>query len=158
MKRAIVLALMGVLLVGVLGSTVSAQPVNFRAVLSGSGEVPEVDTRARGFAMYQLNDEGTELSFILVAANIQDITQAHIHVGAVDANGPVVAFLLHPVDAPVGRFNGVLAQGTITEADLVGPLAGQPFGDLIEAMQAGNTYTNVHTAVNPGGAIRGQNF
>ena len=55
MKRAIVLALMGGLLVGVLGSTVSAQPTNFRAVLSGGEEVPARDTGARGVAIFRLN-------------------------------------------------------------------------------------------------------
>jgi hypothetical protein len=40
MKRAIVLTLMGGLLVGVLGSTVSAQPTTFRAVLRAATRYP----------------------------------------------------------------------------------------------------------------------
>lgn len=44
-----------------------------------------------------------------------------------------------------GRTDGVLATGTITAADLVGPLAGQPLSALIDAINAGNTYVNVHT-------------
>lgn len=79
MKRAIVLALMGGLLVGVLGSTVSAQPTTFRAVLSGGDEVPARDTGARGVATFQLNAEGTELGFRLVVANIENVFVAHIH-------------------------------------------------------------------------------
>ena len=63
--------------------------------------------------------------------------------------------------------DGVLAEGTITAADLVGPLAGHPLSDLIDAIQAGNAYVNVHTNDGvaptntgpgdfPGGEIRGQ--
>ena len=66
-----------------------------------------------------------------------------------------------------GRFNGKIAEGTITAANLVGPLAGQPLSALVEAIQAGNAYVNVHTNDGvaptntgpgdfPGGEIRGQ--
>ncbi len=66
-----------------------------------------------------------------------------------------------------GRHDGVLAEGTFTAANFVGPLAGHPMWDLIAAVEAGNAYVNVHTndgqdGVNtgpgdfPGGEIRGQ--
>jgi crotonobetainyl-CoA:carnitine CoA-transferase CaiB-like acyl-CoA transferase len=48
-------------------------------------------------------------------------------------------------DVAGGRVNGRLATGTITAADLVGPLAGQSIADLVDEMLAGNTYVNVHT-------------
>ncbi len=78
-----------------------------------------------------------------------------------------MAFLFGSVAPGGGRTNGVLAQGTITAADLVGPLAGHPLSDLISAMRAGNAYVNVHTndGVGPintgpgdfsGGEVRGQ--
>jgi hypothetical protein len=61
----------------------------------------------------------------------------------------------------------VLAEGTITSANLINDLAGKPLSALIAQMEAGNAYVNVHTndgvgAVNtgpgdfPGGEIRGQ--
>jgi hypothetical protein len=63
--------------------------------------------------------------------------------------------------------NGRLAEGDISAANLVGPLAGQSLDALTEAIEAGNTYVNVHTndfqdLANtgpgdfPGGKIRGQ--
>jgi outer membrane receptor for monomeric catechols len=55
-----------------------------------------------------------------------------------------------------GRFNGVLAEGTITADNLVGTLAGQSLGVLIEMIKAGNAYVNVHTSQFPPGEIRGQ--
>jgi len=50
----------------------------------------------------------------------------------------------------------VLAEGTITAANLVGPLAGLTLNDLLDAVKAGNAYANIHTTQNPGGEIRGQ--
>ena len=47
----------------------------------------------------------------------------------------------------------MLAQGTLIEDDRIGPLAGQEFTALVDAVLAGNTHVNVHTddGVAPGG-------
>jgi glucose/arabinose dehydrogenase len=139
---------------------------HFAARLTGSEEVPARETRAQGHASFQLSKDGTELSFRLVAANIANVVGAHIHLAPAGENGAVVVNLL-PVAPDGGRFSGVLATGTITAADLVGPLAGQPLSALVEAMAAGDAYVNVHTDDGeppadtgpgdfPGGEIRGQ--
>jgi hypothetical protein len=154
-------------LVLITAGVAAAQPKNFRAHLSGREEVPSRDTRAQGQAKFQLSPDGTELSYKLIVANIENVVAAHIHLGAVGVNGPVVAFLAGPFAPGGGRTDGVLAQGTITAANLVGSLAGQPLSDLIAQMVAGNTYVNVHTNDGidppntgpgdfPGGEIRGQ--
>jgi hypothetical protein len=136
---------------------------NFRAHLAGDGEVPAVDTLAQGQAIFQLNEGGTELHYKLIAANIDNLFMTHIHMGPADGTGPIVVWLyLHPqppnaMDGLIeGRFDGVLAEGTITADDLTGPLGGRSLGDLLEVMRAGNTYVNVRTLQNPGGEVRGQ--
>ena len=133
---------------------------NFRAPLSGDEEVPPVETDARGLATFQLNNDNTQLRYRLIAANIEDLTMVHIHLGAKGVNGPVVSWL-YPEGPPPqlieGRFDGVLAKGTITVDDLVGPLEGaETLGDLIVEMRAEETYVNVHTEEYPAGEVRGQ--
>ena len=84
---------------------------------------------------------------------------AHIHLQAPGANGPIVVWLYPPAPPPQlipGRFDGVLAEGTFTAANLMGPLAGMSLEDLVAEMRAGNTYVNIHTTANPGGEVRGQ--
>jgi aldose sugar dehydrogenase len=132
---------------------------NFVAPADGSQEVPPANTRARGQTTFQLNKEGTELSYKHITANLHNLTQSHIHLGAAGVNGPVVVWLYPSAPPPQlipGLFSGVLAEGTITADDLVGPLAGQPLSALIDLMMAGETYVNVHTSQFPAGEIRGQ--
>ena len=165
MLRVLTLTLVGVLTMAVAAFAAND---NFNASpLSGGEEVPARDTNARGNATFKLSDDGTSLSYRLIVSNIDNVVASHIHVGPAGANGPVVAFLFGSAPAGGGTVNGVLAEGTITAANLVGPLAGQPFSALIDAIRAGNTYVNVHTNDGvappdtgpgdfPGGEIRGQ--
>lgn len=94
-----------------------------------------------------------ELYYRLYVRDIEDVTAAHIHVGQPGEDGDVVAFLFS--GDTMGEFNGQLAEGVITEADLIGPLTGDMAG-LVELLQSGGLYVNVHTVVNPAGEIRGQ--
>jgi hypothetical protein len=132
---------------------------NFVAQLSGGEEVPPVDTRARGQAIFQLSSDGTELSYRLIVAHIENVTQAHIHVAPAGTNGPVTAWL-YPSGPPAllipDRSDGVLATGVITTENLVGPLAASTLDDLLDLMRTGQTYVNVHTSQFPPGEIRGQ--
>lgn len=150
-----------------VASAAASGPTNFIATLSGAEEVPARDTLARGTAVLQLNADGTELSYRLIVANIDNVVASHIHIGAAEVNGPVVAFLFGAEPAGGGRTSGVLATGTITAGDLVGPLAGQPLSALVDALESGNAYVNVHTNDGvaptntgpgdfPGGEVRGQ--
>ena len=139
----------------------SAQSRNFRAHLSGGEEVPPAETRAQGQAVFQLSRDGLGLRYKLVVANIENVTMAHIHLAPPGVNGPVVLWLYPSAPPPVlieGRFSGVLAEGTVTAANLIGLLAGQDLSALIQEIEDGNAYVNVHTSQYPGGEVRGQIF
>ena len=160
MQRSILRLFVALFLLATLGTMAAfAGSPSFSAHLAGRNEVPPVDKLAQGQAHFKLSKDGTQLEYKLIAANIENVLQSHIHVGPAGENGPVVAFL-YP-DAPPavlipGRFNGVLAEGIITAGDLRGPLAGMTLADLLAEMEAGNTYVNLHTNQFPGGEIRGQ--
>lgn len=150
-----------------LAATPASDNRNFGAHLTGDEEVPARETLAQGQVTFQLSQDGSELHYKLNVANIENVTASHIHLGPAGVNAPVVVFLYGNVAPGGGRIDGRIAEGTITEEDFVGPLAGQPFSALIDAMVAGNTYVNVHTNDGidptntgagdfPGGEIRGQ--
>ena len=134
---------------------------NFRTHLSGAEQVVPIDTRGQGQAIFQLSEDGMALHFKLIVANIEDVFMAHIHLAPAGANGPIVVWLYPAAPPPVpipGRSDGVLAAGVITAANLVGLLAGQTMADLIDAIDDGMAYVNVHTLAHPTGEIRGQIF
>lgn len=131
------------------------------AVLSGGQEVPPVETDATGTASVVVDQRGNA-HYSLVVAGIEDVTMAHIHQGATGENGPVAQWL-HPGSEPdqepqrlVGRFDGVLQEGTFSANDFVGPLSGEDIATLVEWGDQGEAYVNVHTESNPDGEIRGQ--
>ncbi len=160
MKASIRVLLSVTVLSALLVTPVFARPsAVFHAHLAGRNEVPPVDTNAQGQAIFMLSEDGMSLKYKLIVANIENVLQAHIHIAAEGVNGPIVVWLYPPSPPPVlipGRTDGVLAEGTITAANLVGPLAGHPLSDLVSAIMAGNAYVNVHTTANPAGHIRGQ--
>jgi hypothetical protein len=148
-------------------------PLNFRAHLSGDDVVPPRDTLAQGEAIFQLSRDGRELSFRVIASNIENVLGAHIHLGAPGVNGPNLFFLLDPQNSPGGgRTDGVLATGTIVRgvAPLPPPLGANDavrFDALIDLIEAGNVYIDVNTNDGvapantgpgdfPAGEIRGQ--
>lgn len=158
------------------GGSPASNGGNFGTPLSAAEEVMPAgvvnDSNARGSAIFQLNADGTELSYKLIVANIDNAFMAHIHRGAAGANGPIVVWLYPstattPGPVGAGRLDGVIAEGTITAANLVGPLAGAPLSALLDILTSGNAYVNVHTNDGvaptntgpgdfPGGEIRGQ--
>ena len=132
---------------------------NFHAHLDGKDQVPPAKTKAQGEALFNLSKDGDSIHYKITVANIENVTMSHIHEGAVGANGSVVVWLYPSAPPPKlisGKSNGVLAEGTITSASLVGPLEGKSLTDLVNDIKSGKAYVNVHTSQYPGGEIRGQ--
>ncbi len=137
---------------------------NYTAHLSGktwtsriSGATYTIDTKAQGQAIFHVSKDGKSIDFMLIAANIENITMAHIHIDNGATVGPIVVWL-YPRSPPLklipGRFDGILAEGTITSANLVGIMAGKTIADLVDEMNAGLAYVVIHTSQHPPGEIR----
>jgi CHRD domain len=154
-----------------VGAAVAGLNSNWSTHANGSMEVPARDTTAQGQAVFNLSKDGTQLDYKVIASNIENVFQAHIHLGTPGVNGGIVVWL-YPSTAPMagppggGRTDGILAEGTITSANLVNALADQPLSALVAALDEGRAYVNVHTNdgvgdINtgpgdfPGGEIRG---
>lgn len=172
MRRATFLLVVMTLALGLAAPTATAQPTTFTTTLSGAEEVPARDTPARGVAIFQLSADGSELSYRIVVTNIENVFAAHIHCNVAGMNGPIGVTLFEGLAAS-GPVTGVLTVDSVTATDPPVPPATmnacgwETLEDVVEAVEAGGAYVNVHTNDGidppntgpgdfPGGEIRGQ--
>jgi hypothetical protein len=134
---------------------VEQEAQEFTANLTGDSEVPPVTTNATGSAEFELNDDGDEMSYDLEVEDIEGVLYAHIHQGSETENGDIVVTLYNATDGPTDEIDGTLESGTFTAEDFEGPLQGQNMTDLVDAIEGGQAYVNVHTEANPPGELRG---
>jgi len=143
-KKLIVIGLATGLLTALAAPSVASPPNHagrpLQATLTGLAEVPDGDLDGSGTANLWLNQGQGTICWKVTTANIVTATAAHIHVAPVDVAGPVVVPLV-----------GLTGPGTSSGCEDVDP-------DLIKAIRQnpGAYYVNVHNAVHPAGAVRGQ--
>ena len=117
--RPIVLGFLAAIVFSVVAVAQPPSARHFIAHLEGGQEFPVRETNATCQTIFTLSQDETQIEYRLIVANIDNVTAAHIHLGAAGANGPVVAFLAGDFPPGGGRAQGVLAEGTITAANLV---------------------------------------
>lgn len=120
----------------------------FTANLDGAQNQPEpLATDATGTAEFRLSPDRKSVAYKVSVSKLVNAAAADIHLGPPIQNGPLVVKLWPQGSAAArkGEFSGVLAQGSFDAADLIGPMTGAPLADLIEELEAGNVYVNVHT-------------
>lgn len=108
-----------------------------RVTLSGSEQVPPVNTSASGSGTITIGSDRS-VSGSVTTTGVAG-TAAHIHTGARGVSGPIAVGM-----TKTGENTWSIPAGAkLTEAQY-------------EAYKAGGLYVNVHSAANKGGEIRGQ--
>jgi hypothetical protein len=131
-----------------------------RARLAGTQEVPVVSTLATG--ELEANIESDAVTYKLTFEGLEggNTLFAHIHLGQLSVNGSVMAFLCGGGGKPACPNQSGTVEGTILPADILGlgtqQVTAGGFDEFVRALRNGTAYANVHTAVSPGGEIRGQ--
>jgi hypothetical protein len=133
------------------GSDATApQPKTYVANLSPANEVPPKTTAGTGVATFV--DNGDVINWTLTLTNMTGVVASHIHgPAAVGVNAGIMINLFVP-NIATGTVNGVVAQGTITNANN----ANVSLDSLRVLFNNGNAYVNVHTSANGAGEIRDQ--
>ena len=144
----------------------------FTASLNGANENPGSANQGFGSAALRYFDQGTasladdRFDFVLSAISLGAVATAfHIHGAATFAENAPVRIALNA--APFVTLtnaggtlvvigNNVVAPVLIAATPVTGVNAGHPAMSFLQMLQSGLAYVNVHTAAQPGGAIRGQ--
>nr|MDT0657309.1 CHRD domain-containing protein [Micromonospora sp. DSM 115978] len=135
--------------------------------LTGYVEDPlAISTDGEGRFRIRIDEPGREIAYELSYADLSAaVTQAHIHFGGRAQSGGISVFLCTNLgNGPVGTQACPAAPATITgviePVDVIGPtgqgIGAGEFDELVDAIRAGATYVNVHSASYPGGEIRAQ--
>ena len=157
----VVLALMTAVGIGACDDDDDEEGSNdYSATLTGAAERPTPNTQA-STGSFTLTDNGASMTYTLTVNNlVGTVSGAHIHavprsgVAAADTTGGIVVNL----NPAAGVTTGILAQGTITQASILGlgGAAAISMDSLRTLINAGRTYVNVHSTPNfAGGLIRG---
>ena len=109
--------------------------------------VPEpIKTSATGTFEFDVSTDGKSIAYRLTVDRLANASVADVHLGTAAQNGPVIAKLFPNGKPPKkGEFSGVLTEGRLTAADLIGPMTGASIAELVAELEAGNVYVNVHT-------------
>ena len=137
----------------------SAQTYTLTAALTGGGEATTtangVNTGAFGDATVVVDMAARTITYTVRVFNLPSgVTASRIHIGSPLTTGPVIVNFAPPVPASNDfGFSGVIRD---TEIVLRAEQGVRTSDDALQAILAGNSYVNVHSAANPAGEVRGQ--
>ncbi len=133
-KRAIAAAL----LLAAFSTGALAEPVTFKADLTGAQEVPATDSKGTGTAVVTYDPEAKLLKWTVTYSGLSGpATMAHIHGPAEPGKNASVVIAFANPESPIE------GSATLTDAQAA-------------ELTAGKLYVNVHTADHKSGEIRGQ--
>ena len=168
MSKYVLSGFLAMLIVCAAKAQTATDPANvFQARLIGARETPVNSTPATGTFQMTIASDNSNFTYQLTFANlVAPVTQAHIHFGQFSVSGGIMIWLCQtpstpgPAGPPPCPAGGGTVMGTVTAAQVVGPMAqgispGQ-FAQALDAIRMGIAYANVHSTTFPAGEIRGQ--
>ena len=159
------LALAGAVVVAV-AAAVGGDQISVR--LTGYEETPSaVSSTGQGTFNASVAGDESSVSWTLNYSDLEGaVQQAHVHFGQQGVTGPISVFLCtnlgngpagtQPCPAPPAQITGTFTAVDVTNlANERGISAGE-LDELIDALDAGMTYVDIHSARWPGGELRAQ--
>jgi hypothetical protein len=139
-----------------------------KAELTSYQEVPSISSPCEGEFRATISNDNSQIAFELSYAKLEGaVAQAHIHFAQKGVNGGISVFLCSnlnngPAGTPScpgpnsGTVSGTRQAANVIAGAVAQGIAAGELTELIEAIQAGKAYANVHSDKFPGGECRGQ--
>ena len=137
------------------------------ATLGGYQETPSISSTGSANFTADVAKDGQSVDWKMSYAALEgNITQSHIHFGQRGVAGGISVFLCTNLgngpagtQACPGPHDGTIS-GTFRPVDVIGPtaqgIAAGEWGELMNAIDAGKAYANIHSNIWPAGEIRAQ--
>ena len=155
MRRVMRMVIAAMFVLGTVG-TAQAQVIRFTANMSGNQETPAgIVTGAFGTATVTLDLGAQRVSWSIDVFNMPSgVNNAHFHAGGPGVSGPTVINVAFPSNIS----NDFNLSGSAGPSDVLvrNDQGIRSWDDFVQSLMGGQMYLNVHSAVNPGGEIRGQ--
>lgn len=156
MRRVMRMVIAAMFVLGIVG-TAQAQVIRFTASMSGNQETPApgVITGAFGTATVTLDLGAQRVSWSIDVFNMPSgVNNAHFHAGGPGVAGPTVINITFPPNIS----NDFNLSGSAGPADVTvrNDQGIRSWDDFVQSLMGGQMYLNVHSALNPGGEVRGQ--
>ncbi|QPM68048.1 CHRD domain-containing protein [Atribacter laminatus] len=138
-----------------------SQNYQYMAILSGDEAIPPQNTGAFGKAYFSISQDMDQITYQVEVYNIYDVLMVTLRLGSPGKEGSLIVWLFpeNPPPTPLkykGLFEGVLAEGIITEDRLAGRLKGFPLFSLVQEIENGRVFVQVDTLLHQIGELRGQ--
>jgi len=141
-------------------SSVYSQTELFSAALTGSEEVPPINTAGTGD--FEMTIQQGTITFSLTFANLSSpLSVAHLHFAPGKVAGSVMIFLCGGGNQPAclatteGMITGTITAANVTEPTTQG-IAADGLDSALDAVREDLSYANMHTANFGSGEIHGQ--
>jgi hypothetical protein len=172
-RFAVVAGGLGVAGVGAAATALAVAGDSLSVNLTSYEEVPAVSSPATATFTADVADDESAITWTLSYSGLVGaVQQAHIHFGQKAVNGGISVFLctnlgngpagIQPCPAPPAELSGTIAAADVSPnipstqtAREQGINTGE-LGELMDAIDAGMAYVNIHSARWPGGEIRAQ--
>ena len=137
------------------------------ATLGGYQETPSISSTGSANFTADVAKDGQSVDWRMSYAALEgNITQSHIHFGQRGVAGGISVFLCTNLgngpagtQACPGPHDGTIS-GTFRPVDVIGPtaqgIAAGEWDELMNAIDAGKAYANIHSNIWPAGEIRAQ--
>ena len=126
-----------------LVASAASSTFTYKATCTGNNTVPPVSSKATGSVSIRLINQSYASGFFY-ATNINQMTMAHLHAGAVGKNGPIIGWAFNSTYGPIS--------GSIKASFTFNP----SLNNVSSLLAAGLVYFNIHTTAHPDGELRGQ--
>ena len=166
-RFAVVAVALGVAGVGAVATALAGGGDSLSVKLTGYEEVPAVSSPATATFTATVADDESAITWKLnYAGLVGAVQQAHIHFGQKGVVGAISVFLCTnlgngppgtpPCTAPPAELSGTIDAADVVNLGASQGLAAGELGELIDAIDAGVAYVDVHTTIWPGGEVRAQ--